>query len=381
MIKVSKPMVGQEEIDAVAEVLRSGNYVSGKKVEEFEKAFAEYIGTDYAVAVNSGTSALHLSLLSLGIGKGDKVIVPPLSFFATIEAVLYTGATPVFADIAPDSFNIDPEAIKMIVKKEDIQAIIPVHFMGIPADMKPIMEISEVRDIYVIEDSAQAHGASIESRKVGSFGDVGCFSFYSTKNMTTGEGGMITTDDPSIAHLSKIMRSHGMLDRNNHVMLGYNYRMTEMEAAMGLIQLKKLDEMNAKRWRNTTYLYGKLNDVVWIDTSYFPCFKAVVETTDFYKFYQKEGSVFYWCPVLVNEKELGMKTEKLVKLLREKGVEVRYRYKKPLYKQPVLRGYGCNKLYLPNAEKVAGRYIGLPNRSEMSKEDLDFVIKTIKEVK
>jgi len=369
MIKVSKPMVGQEEIDAVAEVLRSGNYVSGKKVEEFEKAFAEYIGTDYAVAVNSGTAALHLSLLSLGIGKGDKVIVPPLSFFATIEAVLYTGATPIFADIAPSSFNIDPESIKTIVEKEDIQAIIPVHFMGIPCNMKRIMDIARKNDIYVIEDACQAHGASIEGKKVGSFGDAGCFSFYATKNMTTGEGGMITTNNPIIVHLSKIMRNHGMLDRHTHAVLGYNYRMTEMEAAMGLVQLKKLDEANAVRWKNTTYLYSKLIDVAWIDVVYFPC-----------RGDSGQRSVFYWCPILVSEGTLGMKTKKLVKLLREKGVEVRYRYKKPLYKQPVLRRLGCNKLHLSNAEKVAGKYIGLPNRSDMTKEELDFVIKTIKEV-
>ena len=380
MIKVSKPLVGEEEINAVAEVLKSGNYVSGKKVEEFEEKFAEYIGTEYAVAVNSGTSALHLALLSLGIGKGDKVIVPPLGFFATIEAVLYTGAIPVFADIAPNSFNIDPESIKAIVEKEDIQAIIPVHFMGIPCDMKRIMNIARKNDIYVIEDACQAHGASIDGKKVGSFGDAGCFSFYATKNMTTGEGGMITTDNPVIVHLSKIMRNHGMLDRHTHVMLGYNYRMTEMEAAMGLVQLKKLDELNAGRLKNTSYLYDMLRYVKWVNADYFPAYKSVIETQTSYLHVVIGGSVFYWCPIVVKEEKLGMRTYKLVRLLRDRGLEVRYRYKEPLYRQPVLRRYGCNKLFLPNAERVAGRYFGLPNRPDMTQEELDFVIKTIKEV-
>jgi len=366
MIKVSKPLVGEEEINAVAEVLKSGNYVSGKKVEEFEEKFAEYIGTEYAVAVNSGTSALHLALLSLGIGKGDKVIVPPLGFFATIEAVLYTGAIPVFADIEERSFNINPASVESIIEREPICAVIPVHFMGFPCDMISIMSIAREYDVFVIEDACQAHGALIGGNKVGSFGDAGCFSFYATKNMTTLEGGMITTDDPHVAFLAKSLRNHGMMDRHSHVFLGYNYRMTELEAAIGLIQLCKLDALNNLRIKNAMYLYDEIyRNIEWIEESY---------PMDI------SGSVFYWCPIVVKEEKLGMRTYKLVRLLRDRGLEVRYRYKEPLYRQPVLRRYGCNKLFLPNAERMAGRYFGLPNRPDMTQEELDFVIKTIKEV-
>ena len=241
-IKVAEPLVGEEEVNAVREVLLSGMYVSGKKVKEFEEKFAEYIGTKYAIATSSGTAALHISLACLDIGPGDEVIVPPMTFFATIEAVLYQNAIPIFADV-DENYCMDPKSIENVITNRT-KAIIPVHLFGYSANMKRIMEIARKYDLYVIEDCAQAHGTEYYGKKVGSIGHIGAFSFFATKNMTTGEGGMITTNDEEVAKKAKMIRSHGMIDRDNHIMLGYNYRMTEMEAAFGLVQLSKLDQLN-----------------------------------------------------------------------------------------------------------------------------------------
>src|SRR3990172_6954688 len=259
MIPIAKPLIGEEEINAVTEVLRSGTIAEGQKVKDFEAEFAEYVGTSYAVAVNSGTAALHVALLAHNIGPGDEVITTPFSFVATSNSVLFTGARPVFADIDEKTFNIDPESIIEKVTSKT-KAIIPVHLYGQAVDMKKIMEIAEDNDLVVIEDACQAHGATYEGKNVGSFG-TGTFSFYPTKNMTTGEGGMITTDDKNVAERAKMIRSHGSKVRYFHEMLWYNLRMTDIAAAIGLIQLGKLDDFNEARIRNAGYLNEKLNKI------------------------------------------------------------------------------------------------------------------------
>ena len=207
MIPIARPLLGKEEIDAVTEVLSSGMIAQGPKVEEFELAFSEYTGCEYAAAVNSGTAALHIALLAHDIGKEDEVITSPFTFIATANSILYTGAKPVFADIEPDTYNIDPEKIKEKINPKT-KAIMPVHLYGQSADMKAIMEIAEDHKLVVIEDACQAHGAECLGKKAGSFG-TGAFSFYPTKNMTTSEGGIITTSDREIAEKSKMIRAHG----------------------------------------------------------------------------------------------------------------------------------------------------------------------------
>jgi dTDP-4-amino-4,6-dideoxygalactose transaminase len=374
-IKVARPFIDEEEVQAVKDVLLSGRYVSGPKVREFEEKFAEYIGVNYAIAVNSGTAALHVALASIGVGPGDEVIVPPITFFSTVSSILHQNAIPVFADIDPESFCLDPSDVENKIT-ENTKVILPVHIFGNAAEMDEIMKIAEENSLKVIEDCAQAHGTEYKGRKVGSIGDAGCFSFYATKHMTTGEGGMITTNDRDLAEKAKIIRNHGMVGRDQHVMLGYNYRMSEINAAIGLVQLKKLEKLNQKRIENSVYLLSEIKkrEIEWLKV---PEIKRYVRHT------------FFWCPVVVLEERIGMPTQEVVKKLKEMGVETRYRYRQPLYKQKVLETSpypkGCPfvcqnrkinyaSLYLPNAEKLAGRIIGLPNHPGLNKEDLDHVL-------
>lgn len=375
-IKVAKPFVDEEEVEAVKEVLLSGHYVSGPRIKEFEKKFADYVGVKHAVAVNSGTAALHVALASLDIGPGDEVIVPPLTFFSTVSAVLHQNAIPIFADIDSESFCLDPSDVENKIT-ENTKAIIPVHIFGNAAEMDEIMKIAEENDLKVIEDCAQAHGTEYKGKKVGSIGDIGCFSFYATKHMTTGEGGMITTDSEKIAEKARIIRNHGMSGRDQHITLGYNYRMSEINAAIGLVQIKKLENLNRKRIENSIYLLNEIKNR-GIEQFKVPEIKDYVRHT------------FFWCPVVVLEERIGMSTQEVVRRLKEKGIETRYRYRRPLYKQRVLQNlspypkdcpFACLRrkinyadIYLPNAEKLAGRIIGLPNHPGLNKDDLDYVL-------
>ena len=371
LIKVAQPFAGKEEARAVGEVILSGRYVSGAKVKEFEDKFAEYLHVKYAVAVNSGTAALHIALAVLNIGAGDEIVVPPLTFFSTISAVLYQNAAPIFADIDLESYCMDPEGLKRRITPAT-KAIIPVHLYGNSADMGAIMQIAKKYNLRVIEDTAQAHGTEYKGKKAGSIGDIGCFSFFATKHMTTGEGGMLVTNSKRWASLARMLRSHGMSDRDHHDYLGYNYRMNEMAAAMGIIQLKKLDRFNEKRIKNSLYLIRKLNrrNIPWLKA---PRPEKYIKHT------------FFWCPVLIHEEILGVRTGELIKELKENGIEVRHRYREPLYKQKILQDKKGDlkngEIYLENAEKVAGKIIGLPNHGGLTKRDLDYVIDTLSNVK
>lgn len=375
--------MGEEEIAAVARVLRSGRYVQGPKVKEFEENFADYVGTEHAIATNSGTAALHISLAAGGIGPGDEVIVPALTFFSTVTSVIHSNAIPIFADIDPRIYCLDPQDMEKKIT-EKTKAVIPVHLYGHPAEMDQITEIARDHDLLVIEDAAQAHGAEYKGQKVGALGDAGCWSFYATKNMTTGEGGMITTNESKIVEKARLIRSHGMTSRDDHAILGYNYRMNEIAAAIGLFQLHKLDKLNKRRTKNSRYLLKKLENIPWLETAKI-------------KPYVKHA--FFWCPVQVNEEKLGMKTKDLVAKLKERDVEVRHRYVAPLYKQPMLLNqraypkrcpfscpfYGKEIDYsdfnCPNTEKIAGKMIGLPNHPELKRRELDTIISIIKTIK
>jgi dTDP-4-amino-4,6-dideoxygalactose transaminase len=259
MIGMVKPILGPEEQAAVAAVLGSGQLAQGPRVAEFEERFAAFCGVRYAVATTSGTMALWLALLAHDIGPGDEVITTPFSFIATANAILYTGATPVFVDIDPETFNIDPEQVAAAITSRT-RAILPVHLYGLPCDMTRLTAIAARHHLAIIEDACQAHGAAVEGRRAGSFG-AGCFSFYATKNMTTGEGGMITTDDEGVADRAKVLRAHGMRQRYYHERLGYNFRMTDVQAALGLAQLDRLPSLTARRQANAVFLSSALADL------------------------------------------------------------------------------------------------------------------------
>lgn len=378
-IEVATPLVGEEEIAAVREVLLSGSYVSGSKVEDFEKKFAAYIGVEHAVAVNSGTAALHTALACLNIGPGDEVIVPAMTFFSTATAVLHQNAIPIFSDI-DENYCMDPDSVEKVVT-EKTKAIVPVHLFGYAANMTRLMEIATKHRLYVIEDCAQAHGTEYYGKKVGSLGDIGVFSFFATKNMTTGEGGMITSNNEEVAKTAKMIRSHGMADRDNHVILGYNYRMTEMEAAFGIVQLSKLDRFNEVRIKHSEYLLSNLKDLDWLRI---------------HNFSSNIKHTYFWCPIRIDEQALGREVSEFKEYLKENGIGFRQRYQEPLYKQVMLlkkktypKGcpltcpyYGSNidysNVYLKNAEKFAGKIIGLPNHPKLEEVHLDRILNVIK---
>jgi len=259
MISIAKPLIGPEEKQAVLEVLDSGIIAQGPRVKAFEQEFAAMCGVDHAIATTSGTTALHTALLAHGIGIGDEVITSPFTFIASANSILYVGAKPVFVDIDPQTFNINPSLIEAAITSHT-KAIMPVHLFGLSCDMDPIMSLADQYGLLVIEDACQSHGAKYRGKTVGSFG-TGTFSLYPTKNITSAEGGMITTNDSQIAENCRVIRQHGMRRRYYHDELGFNFRMTDVHAAIGLAQLKKLDKFNQARIRNAHVLSSRLRGV------------------------------------------------------------------------------------------------------------------------
>lgn len=269
MINMAQPQIGQEEIDAVVDVMKSGMIASGAVVTEFEQAFADYIGAPYAVASSNGTTALHAALLGLGVSEGDKVLTTPFTFIASSNSILFNRATPVFIDIDRDTFLLDLDKLESYLESANdpsIKAILVVHLFGLACDMQRLMSIAQKYDLQVIEDCAQSHGAEVDGIKAGSFGDAACFSFYPTKNMTTSEGGISLFKDQKKADLARKYVNHGRVDQYKHDVLGYNYRMTNICAAIGLEQLKKLPAMNAQRIKNAQLYNELLNNNSYIKT-------------------------------------------------------------------------------------------------------------------
>ena len=260
-IPIAKPIIGRDVRRAVNKVLRSGNLTQGPEVAAFEREFSQFVNERECVAVNSGTSALHLALLSLGIGAGDEVIIPSFTFAATANSVALTGAKPVFVDIDINTYNIDPNLIEKAITSST-KAIQVVHLYGLPADMTKIVEIAKRHNLLIIEDAAQAHNASINGQPVGTFGDAAAFSFYPTKNMTSGEGGMIVFKDKDAARLARLYRNQGMEKRYQNEIVGFNLRMTDIHAAIGRTQLKHLLKWSKKRQDNAMTLSSQLQNVI-----------------------------------------------------------------------------------------------------------------------
>jgi perosamine synthetase len=358
MIPIAKPIIDEDEISAVEAVLRSGILAQGKNVEEFEQAFASFVGTKYAIAMNSGTAALHTALLAHGIGEGDEVITSPFTFIVSANAILFTGAKPVFTDIEEETFNIAPDNVEDKITSRT-KAIMPVHLYGQPCDMKRLMKIAEEHELIVIEDACQAHGAEYEGKRAGSFG-TGCFSFYATKNMTTGEGGMITTNDNDIAQKARMIRNHGQIERYFHEILGYNYRMTDIAAAIGLCQLGKLEEFNNKRIRNAEFLTGRLGGVKGLVP---PQVRPDVK------------HVFHQYTVRITQDYAVSRDELKLKMM-ERGVGTEIYYPMPAHKQPFYQSLGYDD-YLPNSEKAAREVLSLPVHPSLTKEDLENVVRAI----
>jgi len=346
MIPLSRPLIGEEEKRAVCAVLDSGMLAQGPEVAAFENEFAAWLDAGgnaglHAVAVANGTVALQLALMALGIGAGDEVILPSFTFIATANAVHACGAVPVFADIESDVFTLDPRAVAAAITPRTA-AIMPVHIYGHPADMDAINALAERHSLAVIEDAAQAHGASLHGRRAGTMGTAACFSFYPTKNMTTGEGGMVTTRDAALADRMRIIRNHGMRARYQYEGYGLNLRMTDIEAAIGRVQLRRLDGWNARRRANAAWLDANLRGVV------VPAVRDGVE------------HVYHQYTVMSDDRD------SLVARLEEAGVGHGVYYPTPVHRTPQY----AVEADLPVTDAVTGRVLSLPVRPDLSAEDL-----------
>jgi perosamine synthetase len=361
MIPVAKPSLGTEEMEAVCTVIKSGMLAQGPRVQEFESAFSRYCNTLHGVAMNSGTAALHASLHALGIGKGDEVIVPSFTFFATASSVCMCGATPVFADIEEESFNISPDSLKEQVTGKT-KAVIGVHLFGQPFAIEPVSEICKDRGISLIEDAAQAHGAMYHGKKVGAFGAAGCFSFYPTKNMTAGEGGMVTTNDPALSERMRRFINHGQAEKYLHTSIGYNFRLTDIGAAIGLAQLNKLDAFNAKR-RETAAYYDKHIDRTGI---------ILPEVTPGVK------HVYHQYVIRVTG-ECRLTRDQLAIVLMEKGIGTAVHYPIPLHGQPVFLEY-AKKSHCPVVDTLVKEVLSLPVHPLVTEEERAYIAACINEV-
>lgn len=364
MIPAAKPIISKEEIIAVNKVLKSNEIASGEIVKKFEENFARYIGVKECVTVSNGTVALDLALKVLGIGKGDEVLVPDFSFISTANCVLFQNAKPIFVDINEKTFNIDVEDLKEKITPKT-KAIIGVHLFGHPFDVREIKEICKDKKLFLIEDCAQAHGAEYKNRKVGSFGDLSCFSFYATKNMTTGEGGAITTNNKKLAKKLRLLINHGQTKKYQHSILGYNYRMTNIQAAIGLCQLKKLDKFNEKRIKNAHYL----NKNIKINGLTKPYIKPYVK------------HVFHQYVVKLEE-NFGLGREEFCQYLRKKGIDCAIHYPLPIHKQPLYKklGYSDKKVKCHVATEIARKVLSLPVHPGLKKKELEYMVKTINEL-
>jgi dTDP-4-amino-4,6-dideoxygalactose transaminase len=351
--------IDDETMRAVMDVLKSGQLAQGPKVEEFEKAFAGYTGTKYAIAVNSGTAALHVGLLAAGIENGDEVITTPFSFIATANSCLFCGALPVFADIDEATFNISQRLIEKKITAKT-KAVIIVDLYGQPCDMDEIVTLCKKYNLVLIEDACQAHGAEFGRRKVGSFG-IGCFSFYPTKNMITGEGGMITTDDEDIARKARMIRQHGQSQRYVHELLGYNFRMTDIAAAIGLCQLKTLDMNNTKRIRNAAYLSERISQIEGLIPPHIA---------------PNRKHVFHQYTIKVN-KEYKLSRDGLQQKLSESKIGSTIYYPIPIHQQPLYKNLGYNDK-LPVSEAIAGQVLSIPVHPGLTHTELETIVEALR---
>lgn len=358
MISIASPHIGKEEIDAVVGVLKSGNLTQGEKVKTFEKNFSSFIGTKHGVACSSGTSALLAGLEALGIKGGDEVITTPFTFIATSNAIIYNRAKPVFADIDEKTFNIDPVNIESNITKRT-KAVLVVHLYGLPCRMDEMKEICDAHDLLLIEDCAQAHGAEYKGKRVGTFGDLSMFSFYATKNVVTGEGGMALTDNDAVAEKVRVSVNQGQVSKYDHVMIGYNNRMTDMQAAIGIEQVKKLKNLNRKRALNAQFLTEKLGDVSWLETPH------------------ADNNVKHvWHQYTI--KVSGALRDDLLDYLDSNGVGARIYYPKPVYMQPAYQEFNYENGLCPVSESVSKQVISLPVHPNLTKSDLEKIVDVVK---
>ena len=349
--------IREEIFEMMSRILESSQYILGPKVREFETKMAEYSGVSRAIGVASGTDALHLSVEALGIGEGDEVLTTPFTFFATAEAIIYTGARPVFVDIELDTFSMDCDKMEDKITPRT-KAVLPVHLFGHPSDMERIAGIAKKHNLSVIEDCAQAVGAEVNGGKVGSFGDAGCFSFYPSKNLGAyGDGGMITLNDQGLADSIKALRNHGSKGSYMHDSVGFNSRLDELQAGILLVKLRKLDEYNRKRRRNASLYRSLLCDVVRCPS-------------------ERKGAYHVYNQYTI----MARNRDAIQKTLKENSISSVVYYPRPLHLQKALSFLGHREGDFPCAEQAAREVLSLPMYPELEEASIEAVADTITKV-
>jgi len=387
-VPLSSPDISQREIDYVLDVLKTPYLTLGPKIEALEKSFIKYLNVSHALATCNGTAGLHLAIRALGIGNGDEVITSPFSFVASANVIPYEKAIPVFVDVDPKTYNIDPVKIKNLIDskysfdgkklinkdtKGRLAGILPVHIFGHPVDMEPVLNIAKKFKLVVVEDACEALGSYYQTKSegeeiwkpVGTLGSCGVFSFYPNKQITTGEGGIVVTDDLHIAKLIISMRNHGRSDMVSigmaHERLGYNYRLDEMSAAMGLAQMERFNEMSQKRKRVAENYHLKLQDIEEIELPYEANYARV-----------------NWWVYVIRVKKQSIR-DSLMQFLRNSGIGVRP-YFPPIHLLPhYQKTYGYKEGDFPITEDLAKRTIGIPYHNNLTEEEMNYVVEKIKE--
>ena len=356
-IPIAEPDIGTEELQNVTEAVKSG-WISSKGpfIGEFERNFSNYIGAKYGVATSNGTTALHLALVALGLGKGDKVLVPSLDFVAVANAVTYTGAEPVFIDSHPKYWCMDPSKLKI---DKNTKAIIAVHLYGHPCDMSEIQKVANDHGLFVLEDCAESHGAEYNGKKTGQFGIISCFSFYGNKIITTGEGGMCLTSDEELAEKMILLRDHGMNRAKKywHDVIGYNYRMTNLQAALGVAQLNKIERLIEKKRSIANTYKGLLQDL------------QKTSSVSFSPEMPWAKSVYWLFSILVDPS----RRDRLINYLEKQGIESRPFF----YPSHILPPYNHN-LSLPISEKLSAMGVNLPSGAKLDEKQIEEVVESLK---
>jgi dTDP-4-amino-4,6-dideoxygalactose transaminase len=361
MILVANPKAQyahyKSEIDAaLARVLEKGQYILGDEVRLFEEEFATFLGTKFAIGVGSGTEALHLALKACGIGQGDEVITVSHTAVATVAAIELSGASPVFVDIDPITYTMDPSRLEKAISPKT-KAIIPVHLYGQPSDLKPILDVAKARRLKVIEDAAQAHGATYEGRRVGSWGDMGCFSFYPTKNLgALGDGGAVVTSDPELAERARLLRQYGWAVRYVSEIKGWNSRLDEIQAAILRVKLKHLDEDNGRRAKLAASYQKELRNLILPKT--------------------RTGSTHaYHLYVVRSAKRDGLKEQ-----LEKAGIQALIHYPLPVHRLPAYEGRTRGSDALPETEKASKEILSLPMYPELTSDDIQSVVRSTQSI-
>jgi dTDP-4-amino-4,6-dideoxygalactose transaminase len=353
MIPIARPQMGEEEKELVWSALSSGALAQGARVRELEERFADFIGIPHAVATSSGTTALHVALLGYGVGAGDEVITVPFTFIASANSIVFTGARPVFVDVEEATFNIDPSLVEAAITPHT-RAIMPVSLYGQPADLPALASIADRHGLALVEDAAQSHGAAIGDRKSGTWG-AGCFSFYPTKNMTTGEGGMVTTADGELADRVRLMREHGMKVRYHHDTLGYNFRMTDIHASIGLAQLTKLAANNARRRAIAARYDAELRGVV----------TPAVRSGFTHVYHQYTLRV--------------ARRDQFAERLLERGVGTGIYYPIPVHRQKPFQALGYGEQQFPVTELLTEQVLSIPVHPSLTDDEVATVIGAVNE--